>query len=717
MHLFCDVQAPVRARAGNSLPLVTRVDSTGTSGPAETPLVRGQFEALLELLPTPVVLIEPGTGVITFANRAADELAGGSFPRGTIEERMTGRPAMDGDGRGLPNDELPSMRIARGERVRSARLEWRLSDRTLSLLVSGETVTDADGHAYGVVVFEDLGPIRAAERLRDESLALLDTFFDSAPIGLALHGADTRFLRVNRELAAMNGMPVEEHLGKTIEELVPSISPEVQGAVRRVMETGEPITALEVQGETPAQPGVTRTWQCGWYPVRKGGEIVGVGAVVSEVTERAALLESERAARERAERAERQAAFLAEVGEILASSLDWEENLARVVRVSVRAKAEWCTANLIGRDGNIRRLAGAHRDPAREHVLQELERRYPLSVDDPFGAGSVLRSGRPELMREIDEEMLRTTSRDAEHMAMLRTLGLRSRMIVPMVVRGRMLGALTFARGEGERPYTLEDLRIVMEVARRATVGILHAELYRERSHIAKTLQRSLLPPRLPDIEGFELAARYRAAGEGFDVGGDFYDAFQTRGGWALVVGDVCGKGPEAASLTSLARSALRTGAVVEEAPSRVLQVTNEAVLQEQIDDRFLTVLFMVLDPATGTIVLANGGHPALLVLRASGEVEAIDHRGPVVGVVEDPDFEDTTISIEPGDALIAYTDGVLDAGAPDRLLQTGALGELAAANAGRSAAELAEVVERLALDVSDGSPRDDIAVLVLRRS
>jgi serine phosphatase RsbU (regulator of sigma subunit) len=280
-----------------------------------------------------------------------------------------------------------------------------------------------------------------------------------------------------------------------------------------------------------------------------------------------------------------------------------------------------------------------------------------------------------------------------------------------------MLGALTVARGEGERPYTLEDLRIVMEVARRATVGILHAELYRERSHIAKTLQRSLLPPRLPDIEGFELAARYRAAGEGFDVGGDFYDAFQTRGGWALVVGDVCGKGPEAASLTSLARSALRTGAVVEEAPSRVLQVTNEAVLQEQIDDRFLTVLFMVLDPATGTIVLANGGHPALLVLRASGEVEAIDHRGPVVGVVEDPDFEDTTISIEPGDAVIAYTDGVLDAGAPDRLLQTGALGELAAANAGRSAAELAEVVERLALDVSDGSPRDDIAVLVLRRS
>ena len=255
------------------------------------------------------------------------------------------------------------------------------------------------------------------------------------------------------------------------------------------------------------------------------------------------------------------------MGEILAGSLNWEENLARVVRVSVRAKAQWCTANLLQRDGTIRRLAGAHRDPAREHVLTELQRRYPLTIDDPVGAGSVLRSGRPELMREIDEEVLRSITNDAGHMALVQQLGMASRMIVPIVVRGRMTGTLTFARGPGERPYTLEDLRIVMEVARRASTGIAHAELYRERSHIAHTLQRSLLPPRLPDIPGFELAARYRAAGEGFDVGGDFYDAFETRDGWALAVGDVCGKGPEAASLTSLARSALRTGAVVENSP------------------------------------------------------------------------------------------------------------------------------------------------------
>ena len=600
---------------------MSRVDPSEAFRLAETTVRREHLEAVLEQLPTPIVLIEPGSGLITFANRAADELAGGRFPRGTVEERMAGRPATDGAGQPLANADLPSMRIARGEQLRGARLEWRLPDRLLSLLVSGQIVTDGDGRDVGIVLFEDLGPMRAAERLRDESLALLDTIFESAPVGLALHGPDLRFVRVNRELASFNGISVEEHIGRTISELVPSVSPVVEDSVRSVLETGRPITGVEISGETPGRRGIVQTWMCGWYPVRQGseGEIVGVGAVVTEITDRAALLEAERTARERAERAERQAAYLAEVGEILAGSLNWEENLARVVRVSVRAKAQWCTANLLQRDGTIRRLAGAHRDPAREHVLPELQRRYPLTIDDPVGAGSVLRSGRPELMREIDEEVLRSITSDAGHMALVQQLGMASRMIVPIVVRGRMTGTLTFARGPGERPYTLEDLRIVMEVARRAATGIAHAELYRERSHIAHTLQRSLLPPRLPDIAGFELAARYRAAGEGFDVGGDFYDAFETRDGWALAVGDVCGKGPEAASLTSLARSALRTGAVVESSPSRVLEVTNEAVLRERIGDRFLTALFLILEPDTGTLVVGERGPSAARWCSAPG--------------------------------------------------------------------------------------------------
>ncbi len=611
------------------------------------------------------------------------------------------------------------MRIARGETVRGARLDWRLPDRLLSLLVSGELVTDVEGRSFGVVIFEDLGPMRAAERLRDESLALLDTIFESAPVGLALHGPDTRFVRVNRELAKFNGLPPEEHVGRTISELVPDVDPRVEQAVRTVMQTGNPITGVEISGETPGRRGVTQTWMCGWYPVRRpGGELVGVGAVVAEITERAALLEAERVARERAERAERQAAYLAEVGEILASSLDWEENLARVVRVSVRAKAEWCTADLLQRDGTIRRLAGAHRDPSREHLLGELERRFPLSVDDPIGAGSVLRTGRPELLREIDDDALPTAGRDADHLALLVRLGLRSRMVVPMVVRGQMMGALTFARGDGGRPYTLEDLRIVMEVARRATVGIAHAELYRERSHIAHTLQRSLLPPRLPDIEGFELAARYRAAGEGFDVGGDFYDTFEmrerlgARGRRRLREGPGGGEPHVARPLRAADGRRGRERPVAGagghqrggDARAHRRSVPHRAAPPSRSGDR-------------NHRRLKRRDTRRCSSCAPTAAVEALEARGPVLGVLEDASFEESEVVLAHGDAVIAYTDGVLDAGAPERLLDTPALAELVAARAGRPAAEIAEALERLALEVASGTPRDDIAVLVLRRS
>jgi PAS domain S-box-containing protein len=698
---------------------MSRVDPSEAFRPAETTVSREHLEAVLEQLPTPIVLIEPGSGLITFANRAADELAGGRFPRGTVDERMTGRPATDGAGQPLANADLPGMRIARGEQLRGARLEWRLPDRLLSLLVSGQIVTDGDGRDVGIVVFEDLGPMRAAERLRDESLALLDTIFESAPVGLALHGPDLRFLRVNRELASFNGISVEEHIGRAISELVPTVSPAVEESLRSVLETGRPITGVEISGETPGRRGVVQTWMCGWYPVRQGpeAEIVGVGAVVTEITERAALLEAERTARERAERAERQAAYLAEVGEILAGSLNWEDNLARVVRVSVRAKAQWCTVNLLQRDGTIRRLAGAHRDPAREHVLTELQRHYPLTIDDPVGAGSVLRSGRPELMREIDDEVLRSITKGDGHMALVQQLGMASRMIVPIVVRGRMTGTLTFARGPGERPYTLEDLRIVMEVARRASTGIAHAELYRERSHIAHTLQRSLLPPRLPAVPGMTIAARFRAAGESSEVGGDFYDLFPVDGAWMVVMGDVTGKGPEAAAITSLARYTMRTAAEYERSPAGVLERLNAALVVDPDRRRLCTVVCarIVTDPdGSAEVRVACGGHPPPFRLH-DARAEPVAVTGPLLGAFEGGSWQEAVVTLEPGDSLVLYTDGVTDTRSAAERFGAERLEAVLAGAAGLEADEVADRVDRALLEFEQGPQRDDVALLVLR--
>ena len=194
--------------------------------------------------------------------------------------------------------------------------------------------------------------------------------------------------------------------------------------------------------------------------------------------------------------------------------------------------------------------------------------------------------GEANLVAEIDDEMLRALARDDDHFAALRELDIAAGLTAPLVVRGRVIGALTLLFGAARRRPGDADLDLATQVAARAATAIDNARLYRDRSHIARTLQRSLLPPRLPRIEGFEIAARYRAAGEGNEVGGDFYDVFQrTDSSWIVALGDVCGKGAEAAALTALARYTLRAAAISDGAPRRLMASLNEAILRDQPGD------------------------------------------------------------------------------------------------------------------------------------
>src|SRR5436305_6224251 len=168
-------------------------------------------------------------------------------------------------------------------------------------------------------------------------------------------------------------------------------------------------------------------------------------------------------------------------------------------------------------------------------------------------------------------------------------------MRVPVTVRGRILGAISFiATG---RRYGPADLELAEDLGRRASTAVDNARLYEELSHIARTLQHSLLPPQLPDIPAIEIAARFRPTGEGNDVGGDFYDVFETaEGDWALVMGDVCGKGADAAALTGLSRHTIRTAAMQERDPSKVLTMLNDAIILQDTG-RFCTVAYARLEP------------------------------------------------------------------------------------------------------------------------
>jgi serine phosphatase RsbU (regulator of sigma subunit) len=263
-----------------------------------------------------------------------------------------------------------------------------------------------------------------------------------------------------------------------------------------------------------------------------------------------------------------------------------------------------------------------------------------------------------------------------------------------------------------------EALALFQDLARRAALALDNARLYEERDQVARTLQRSLLPGALPDIPGVELAGRYVAAGEGNEVGGDFYDCFATGGGdWALVIGDVCGKGAEAASLTALARYTLRAAAQHTRRPQAVLLELNEALLRAELGYRFCTVLYASLTPRGDRIsaCLATGGHPLPMVLRADGTVETAGAPGSLVGILDEPDITEESVDLEPGDALVLVTDGVTEATAADRATGPGRLVALLAGCAGAGAEEIAEAVEKDALESQGGAARDDVAVLVAR--
>lgn len=236
--------------------------------------------------------------------------------------------------------------------------------------------------------------------------------------------------------------------------------------------------------------------------------------------------------------------------------------------------------------------------------------------------------------------------------------------------------------------------------------------------HIADTLQESLLPSRLPEIPGIEVAIDYRPAGEGQLVGGDFYDLYSNEdGSWAVIVGDVIGKDASAAATTALARYTLRAAAVHEHRPSRILRELNDAILR-QTAGQSCTVAYSRLDlgdAGEARVTMSSGGHPLPLVLRAYGGVELAGIPGIVLGAGPDPLLEDDAVDLAAGDALVFYTDGLTDAHAPSHLVSVQELAIALRACAGLDASEIARKLTRTVLDRDPGEPRDDILVFVLR--
>jgi PAS domain S-box-containing protein len=439
--------------------------------------------------------------------------------------------------------------------------------------------------------------------------------------------------------------------------------------------------------------------------------------------ERDLLLAREQLARAEAVRARRRLALLASVGPALYSFLDYGTTLERIARLTVPELADWCLVDILEENGSVDQFAAAHAVQDKERLLHELRTHRRFGEDAPGTVAQVLRTGRSVLVSEASETLLAERATCEEHLELLRKLEVRSVMSVPLLARGRTLGAMTLVSSRPERLYDEEDLSLAENLAYRCALAVDNARLYRERSYIARTLQRSLLP-HLPEIPGVEVGVEYLPVGEENEVGGDFYDLFEvgTHGDcWMAVIGDVSGKGAAAAAVTALTRYTIRAVAMREDEPSAILSALNEAMIRQLgSGEQFCTVSCARLKPAESSgfeLSVARGGHPVPLLLRAGdGSVETIDPPGKALGVFADPELGDRTVRLERGDAAVFYTDGVIEARGPDgSFFGEERLRKFLHSCAGLEGPTLAEKLRNVVLEYGEGYPRDDLAVLVLR--
>ncbi len=440
--------------------------------------------------------------------------------------------------------------------------------------------------------------------------------------------------------------------------------------------------------------------------------------------------EAEREARLAAERAQDRLGFLAEASSDLASSvLDLETTLARIVELAVPRLADGCAIHLVDERGRARAVAATHFDSSKAAPL-----RRAADTLDVVGVGAVVRTGRPEIHLEMSEEALRRLGADDDHLDMLRSAGFGSVAVLPLRSQSRPMGALTLVTAPG-RPLDPADLQLAEQLAVRAAIAIDNARLFADRTRVARSLQASLLPPSLPAIPGLELGARYAPAGEGVEVGGDFYDAFALKGGrWLLVVGDVRGKGVDAAAVTGLARHTIRSIALYEAEPSAILAHLNQVLLSAEADrvaalqscddppweltePRFCTVALAIVEPgnAGADVVVCSGGHPLPLVGRGDGRVDTVGRAGSLLGASAEIELYDVGLRLGPGDSLVCFTDGIVERHRGRDFFDDIGIAKVLAAATDVDAATIAARIEQEARGLFDDSPHDDMAVLVVR--
>ena len=559
---------------------------------------------------------------------------------------------------------------------------------------------------------------------------LLQAAFQQAPVPLFLLEQDGTIRRANNKAAELLGSPPGYATGKALTAFVDMPSrAAVQTQLAAVARTGKlrqtgsrmltgsgpaDVTVAAAAIDLPGDPPLIMVTAAPGAAHAAAPATAASGASASGSAKRAKAAKAATADRS-IQAMTRRMDMITAVTRLLLDNSTFSEavTLRRCARLLAGELADWVIID-VERGGQLRRQFAIG---PRNGQLDQLARAVRSVDPEPDSVPSqVHAAGKSVLLAHVEDPRALGTGPDGTPLLMM--LGAATLICVPISDGATGYGTLTLARRAGAGQFAVADLGLAEQLGEHLAISMRVDRMFRHRAEVAETLQASLLPARLPsNVPGLEFGAAYAPATQWQEISGDFYDVFPSKGGWAIAIGDVCGKGQEAAAMTAAARHAIRALAHVHDSPGEVLAAANEVLLAGDYDERFVSVKLAFIEQGERRVWdrLAGAGHPGPAIVRADGRVEVLEGDGLPLGLFGGAEPSHQELELDEGDLLFLYTDGVTEARNADQEYFDERLTDALAATAGRSAAHTVRAVQELVTAFSDDELLDDVTILAVK--
>lgn len=544
-----------------------------------------------------------------------------------------------------PNDLEAALEAAYSDRVSENEFRLRRVDNTYRWhFVRWQTIqTESPEGLYRLGTAIDIHEQVLAREERDRQLRFVAEAIPDIVWSIRADGVQDY---ANEALTRYTGLPLDETIGAGWNRVVhPEDLPRVLDLWTKALQNGE---RFEMEYRLRRYDGAYRWFVARARPIQDAdGNVLRWFGTSTDIDEQKRSVQEQQ--------------YLAQVSDVLSTSLDLEATLARIARIGLPLLGDWAQVDLLDESGELYTASQAHVDEAIHGALAAVRGHRALRLSTLAQARDITRSGKAQIFDELPQRSLEAIVPDAEERKLYRRAGYGCALFVPLVAGGATLGCITFVRGDAVNAYDPKLLPFAEEFARRAALAIKNARVYEREHRVAQTMQSASLPRALPEVPGIELNAVYVPGQSDAQIGGDWYDAFRLKDGrLVLSIGDVAGSGLDAAVTMSNMRQIIRGTAQVHADPLLMLNAADRALRLED-PQRFVTAFVGVFDPIAGELVYASAGHTPPLVRRANGQISELLFCDLPLGLRDRAEAHSQAATLETGDVLLLYTDGLVE--------------------------------------------------------